>query len=244
MKFMRMGIFLAACCFAAQADMITFDTAVGATTSGGAVDATATITTAAGMITLSLTNLEANPTDVAQNLSDFEFTLSDGMATGATFAAGAVDSAQQITVNHGGTATLGSSLTTAAAIDWALSTPTTAEIMLDKLPNGPSQLIIGPSASGGLYSNANGSIAGNGPHNAFLDQTVTWVIDDPNVTADSTVTAATFSFGTTEGADLVPGTLVPGSPVPEPSFYGAVAAGLAGLLIAARRSSAPQNLRS
>jgi hypothetical protein len=117
------GVLFTACSFLAQADVVTFITPSGSTTGGGPVDATATITTGAGTITVSLTNLESNPKDVAQNLSDFSFTLSNGTATGASYAPGSVDSAEEITVNGDNSFTLGSSLTTANQIGWVLSSP-------------------------------------------------------------------------------------------------------------------------
>jgi hypothetical protein len=66
----------------AHADTVTFDTPPGSTTSGGPVDATATFTTGAGTLSITLTNLLANPKDVAQLLSDLEFTLGNGATTG------------------------------------------------------------------------------------------------------------------------------------------------------------------
>jgi hypothetical protein len=83
---------------------------------------------------------------------------------------------------------------------------------------GPAHLIIGPPGSGGTYSSANGSIAGNKPHNPFLEQSASFTITGSGITADTTITTATFSFGTTAGTNLVPGVnLVHISSVPEPS---------------------------
>ena len=78
---------------------------------------------------------------------------------------------------------------------------------------GPAHLIIGPPG-GPTYSNADGSIAGNGPHNPFLNQSASFTLTAPNVTSDTTITGVTFSFGTTEGANEIPG--VPVAGVPEP----------------------------
>jgi hypothetical protein len=85
-------------------------------TGGQPVDASAVFTTGASTITVTLTNLEANPISVVQNLSDLEFTLSNGTATGAVYAATG-NSAQEITVNSNGTFALGTTLTTAAGFD-------------------------------------------------------------------------------------------------------------------------------
>jgi hypothetical protein len=182
----------------AKADVMTFTTPLGATTSGGAVDASAVVTTGQGTVTIKLTDLQANPNNVAQLISDFDFVLSNGATTGTL----ASSSGQPITVNGNGTFTLGSSGSTG----WGLNNNVSGGLQLDALGySGPKDLIIGPPGAGGTYSNANNSIAGNGPHNPFLNQSATFVVDVTGVTADTTITSATFSFGTTPGID-VPGT--------------------------------------
>jgi hypothetical protein len=206
----------------ASADTVTFVTPTGSSTSGPVSDEV-TFTTTADSLVITLVDLEANPTDVAQLLSDLSFTLSDGSLTGSSLAS---SSGREITVNSNGTFGLGSTVPTG----WAYTGSGTSG-MLDVLgtPTAPSHLIIGPPGTGGTYSNANGSIAGNGPHNPFLNQTATFTVAGAGITADTTVTAATFSFGTTEGANLVPG--VP-APTPEPRTTGiiVIAIGLIGLL--------------
>ena len=104
-------------------------------------------------------------------------------------------------------------------------------------PTSPSHLLIGPPGAGGTYSNANGSIAGNDPHNPFLNQTASFLINLLDPAALATITAVTFSFGTTEGAELVPGVIggtptpFENGPVPIPGavwLFGTVLAGGAG----------------
>jgi len=99
------------------------------------------------------------------------------------------------------------------ATGWAFNATVSGSLQLDALgtPTGPSHLIIGPPGANG-YTNANGSIAGNAPHNPFLNQTATFMLDAPGVTDSTTVTSAIFSFGTTAGND-VPGMKT----VPDPS---------------------------
>jgi hypothetical protein len=233
-------LFVGCCCFLAPASVITFVTPTGSMTGGEPVDASAVFTTGAGTITVLLTNLETNPTGVVQNLSDLLFTINGGTATGAVFGATG-NSAQEITVNGDGTFATGSTLTTSGSIGWALTVPTSQSILLDLFGAGgagPAHTIIGP-AGGSTYSNANGSIAGNGPHNPFLNLNATWVIDAPNVSATTTITAAIFSFGTTEAANLVTG--VPLTAVPEPgSFWYLLPLGVGGVLSTNRRR---RNLR-
>jgi hypothetical protein len=195
------------CAFAAtsQANTITFVTPAGATIGGQPVAASATFTTGAGTLSITLADLLANPTDVGQLISDLFFTLSNGSTGGILTSS----SGQEITVTGTGAFTLGPTVSTG----WALS-PSGGGMLLNVLgtPIGPAHLIIGPPGPGGTYGTANGSIAGNGPHNPFLNQTATFTITDASITAATNVTAATFSFGTTAGSN-VPG--VPSVPVPE-----------------------------
>jgi hypothetical protein len=217
---------LAASATPVYAGSVTFVTPSGATTSGGAVDASATFTSGLTGIVVQLQDLEANPTNAAQALSDLSFTVSNGSLAGATLT---TSSGQLINIVSGGTFTFGSTGSTG----WAFSeTSGGANGSLEVLgtQSGPAHLIIGPPGNGGTYSNANGSIAGNGPHNPFLNQIATFAISGPGITADTTITAATFEFGTTAGANLVPGiNLVPSVSVPEPSSLILSASGL-GLL--------------
>ena len=198
----------------ASADTVTFSTPTGATTSGGAVDASAMFVTGPGTITITLNDLLANPGNVAQLVSDLNFTLSNGAATGTLSSS----SATQISISghHG---TIGSTGETG----WVLN-GVSGGLQLDALgaPTTPSEHINGP----GPYSNANGSIDGNKPHNPFLDGTAQFTIDVAGVTAATTVTGAVFSFGTTPGIDVT-GTSSTTS-VPEPATLGLLALGLLG----------------
>ena len=199
----------------ARAGMFAFTTPTGAKAGGGPVNSEADLTTTAGSILVTLRNLQANPTDVAQLLSDFSFTVGGGGSLTGSSQTGA--SSQELTVNGNGTFNIGANLTTVAAVGWVYSSAAT-DGALDVLTGpghaGPAHLIIGPPGGGGTYSAANGSIAGNGPHNPFLNQSASFTLTAPNVTSDTTITGVTFSFGTTEGANEIPG--VPVAGVPEP----------------------------
>ena len=124
-------------------------------------------------------------------------------------------SSQELTVNGNGTFNIGANLTTVAAVGWFYS-PTATAGTLDVLSGpghaGPAHLIIGPPG-GPTYSNADGSIAGNGPHNPFLNQSASFTLTAPNVSSDTPITGVTFSFGITAGVEI-PG--VPVAAVPEP----------------------------
>jgi hypothetical protein len=60
---------------------------------------------------------------------------------------------------------------------------------------GPEQTLIGGTGSG-AYPNANGSIAGNDPHNPFLVGTLTLTLSVPGVTVNSTFSNVVIQFGT------------------------------------------------
>jgi hypothetical protein len=212
-------------------DVVTvgdFVTPIGATTSGP-VNAEAVFTwdRDVGILSLTLTNKEANITDVAQALSDLSFTT--GTSETITHY---TSSGTERTVNSGGTFTDGSSVATG----WIL-TPATgtagSSFGVDVLAAGgagPAHLIIGPPGAGPLYSNANGSIAGNKPHNPFLANSATFNFTLADTTDTPKITGATFSFGTTEGAHEVPG-------VPEPAMLISSVGGLTtlGLLVFRRK---------
>ncbi len=204
----------------AVADTVTFT--VSGTVGGQPVSATAEVTTSANTVTIVLTNLEADPTSVIQNLNGVTFTLGGISSPSPSLSS---SSGQQLTVASDGTFTLGSTGSTG----WAVSA-SGANITLTVLGTliGPANTLIGPPGLGGTYDAAGGSIAGNSAHNPFLNQTATFTITIPGVTADTQVTSLTFLFGTSTDS-------APGTPVPEPASALLVGTGLVMLGSALKR---------
>jgi hypothetical protein len=186
---------------AARADVITIMTPAGSMTSGGPVSAEADITTGAGTVTLILKDLVINPSSVAQNLSAFTMTFSDLVGANSLFSSSGVER----TVNSNGSYSNGGSVATG----WHESS-TDSTLKVDVLSGGvgPMHTLIGaPGGSG--YTNAGGSIAGNGPHNPFLAETAMFTFSAAGVTSDTHISGVMFQFGTTDRTNTVVGTAVP-----------------------------------
>jgi hypothetical protein len=195
----------------ASAAIIAYQTPAGSDVGGLPVAARATFSTQTDHVIVVLENLQANPTSVAQNLSDLDFVLSNPNAN-----IGILDSSTGVerTVNADGSFTNGGAVPTGWGVETIVSF---LHLHVLSTPTAPAHTLIGPPG-GATYSNANNSMAGNGPHNPFLHDVAVFNLHVPFVTADTTVLAAVFSFGTTEGI------VIPGEPceggcprVPEPS---------------------------
>ncbi len=171
----------------------------GSTVPDGAVAATANFTVGSGFVTVTLSNDLTNPKSAGQLLSGLGFTLSSGQTPGTL----GPTSANLRRVDKGGSfADLGPSAT-----GWALDDTFPNGFLLCVLctnlgGSGPSHLLIGGPASTGTYVSANGSIAGNKPHNPFTAGTATFLINVPGLSSSATVTSATFFFSTTEGVSV------------------------------------------
>jgi hypothetical protein len=210
----------------AHAGVYTFSTPSGSMSfDGKPLDATATFTTSAGLITLVLTNLQPTST-ASQLLSDVYFTASGVTGTGAgSFQpSGAYINVASCTPT--GSCTGARSAAGAQNLPWTL-TATGSDFHLNGLGNpGAAGLIIGPS------TNANASINGS-VHNPYLDGTATFLLALSGVTAATTISNVAFSFGT-NGETIVP--------VPIPAAVWLFGSGLLGLIgIARRRQSGGAN---
>jgi len=219
--------------FCAYGNSITFVTPSGATVTDGAVSASADFTTAANLLTISLTNTLANIKSVGQGLSDLSFSF-DSSALGTALAS---SSGNVVDISSGGTYTNLGMATTGWGLDLSGADAGLRICLLNGCGVGPEHVIVGPPDSGtNTYSNANASIADNGPHNPFLNGTVLFQVTVPGLLATSNVTGAVFSFGTEEGSVVtgVPtGGGGPPAAIPEPGTWLLLCSG--GLLIVLSR---------
>jgi hypothetical protein len=94
-------------------------------------------------------------------------------------------------------------------------------------PAGPDQTLIGGTGAG-AYANANGSIAGNDPHNPFLAGTLTLTLVVPGVTVNSTFSNVVIQFGTEATPPQT-------QQVPEPASMLLLGSGLVGVAAGFRR---------
>jgi hypothetical protein len=185
---------------------------------GSAVNAGANISYSGSTVTVTLTNCLVNPTSISQNISDVFFTISGASATGGQI--GSL-SASQVAVAANGTTTFSS-----GSVLWNLVMSGDTFHLTDLIgnsPTTPTETIIGAPNGSGVYSNANASIAGNDPHNPFINQTATWVIT--GVTGGSAISDVSISFGTTPGS----------TSVPEPASMALLGSGLCAFVAFGRR---------
>jgi hypothetical protein len=197
MKILRYFITCAAvsCASVAYADSFTFSTPVGATAGGQPINVTAVFVTGFPFVQVTIINNQANPTSIIQAVSDLFFDLSSGTNGSLQLSAGG-----ERNIAADGTFTNGSVVDTG----WALSNVgSTVHLNVLGTAIGPAHLLIGPpDINSNVYSNANGSIAGSGPHNPFLAENATFFITDRGITADTQVSNVVFSFGTEAGTNV------------------------------------------
>ena len=208
------------------------DFAANGALDGHSISATAHFVAGINSVSITLVNLQANPVSVIQAISGILFTATDAGASLTSGTGFQTPVASYISIARGGTVTPAA----APANNWLLGS-SAGTYHLNALCGpptqcgGPSGLIIGP----GPYTNANGSIGGNRPHNPFIDQTATFTIALLGATAQTVISNVVLTFGT-DGA-RVGATLVP-----IPAAVWLFASGVLALFgVAQRRRAAARN---
>ena len=210
----------------AQADAISVCTGTGCSQT----NVTGSIVAGNGTVTITLNNNLSNAQveSVIQNISAVYFQVSGYNGGAVTLASS--NSAQSTNIDGSGNAVLAGAVNPTG---WAAghngNTITACVICAFGIssPAGPDQTIIGGTGTG-TYANANGSIAGNDPHNPFLVGTTTFVLNVPGVTVNSTFSNVVIQFGTTATPPQV-------QEVPEPASMLLLGTGLIGIAAGARR---------
>lgn len=214
----------------AQADPISVCTGPGCSTT----NVSGTIVAGNGTVTITLNNnlLQAQVVSVAQNVSGVYFQVS-GYTLGAVSLSGS-SSTNSTNISNTNIATPAGAVNPTgwgAGHNGALiSVCVVCAGPFGVGPTaGPEQTLIGGTGSG-IYGAANGSIAGNNPHNPFLTGTVTFTVVVPGVTVNSTFSDVVIQFGTTATPPTPNDTQVP-----EPASMFLLGTGLAGAAAAFRR---------
>ena len=213
-------------------------TFLGTDSAGDPVDALATFTLSSNTLTLTIQNLIGNQKDVGQAITGIKFNLA-GLTSHPT----EQGTATTETVGNGGTTTLH----TGTALNGWTATTSLSAVSLSVFGAGqPDQSILGAPNASGVYSSANSSIDGNGPHNDFVDQIATFTFTgltgvNTNAALSSLLSNVRLGFGTANN-DYLSGTLVNTViATPEPASLWLIAGALGAMLWRPRfRAVSPQ----
>ena len=209
----------------AVANTFTFLTPSGAGSNGVQLQASATFVTSADQVTVTLVNLSSNPGSIGEALGRVVFDTNVVSAGSASMLV--TPAANYISIAKDDSVTAG-----ACCARWQLNRNGSIYELTGRAGKGaggtgPGYLILGS----GPYTNANGSIAGNRPHNPFIDTSATFTLAIAGVTSDTTISGVVFGFGTDASSNVA-------AAVPLPATAVLFLPGLAALVAVARRKAA------
>ncbi len=223
----------------------------GTNDSGQSISASITFTTSANTLVIEVVNNIVNPTSVAQNISAIGFVLSTGQTSGSitdqtnnTSRNLTGTGAGQFTDNTSFTSQWGSLSNSLLAGGITICVISGTGNSCSESASQASQTIIGQPNGSNAYSNANGSLAGNGAHNPFLygstADPVKFTLTISGITAETAISQIKVNFGTSISDTFTCTSPTAGCQnddgnVPEPSTMGLLGLGLVGVGALARR---------
>ena len=194
--------------------------------------------TTAGTLSVTLDNTTSKTYAAGDLMQGFSFDISP--TGGASLSSATFSSVSGNLINVAGGGSYSSAGTAAISgtvnnitgtSNWQLSSTATGLT----LKTSSGYTLIG-SPTGGNYSAANGSIKGNGPHNPFLQNSPTFVLDLPSIVGASNVNMTWATIYYTTGGVETTTRINGGTPLPEPAAFSLLAIPMVGLLLRKRRT--------
>jgi hypothetical protein len=189
---------------------------------------------ASGDLTITLTNLQANPTADNQGLNGIIFSLSTITGAGVSTISSSSGALIDITSNSSAPSSGGTQSPLAA---WSAATSLQTVTLSETGSTHATETIVGPAAGNGDYTAANSSIVGSN-HNDFINQTATFTFNASSALGlsgssniASLLSGVQIALGTSAGEDMTM-TLVA---TPEPPTFLAVGIGLLSVGLIGRR---------